>query len=70
MNTSIKEMRYKKMYEVIFDDSVYGQTSEIFNDWDNAVEYWQNYAETETCVAGELVDRLTGEVVWSFGEEN
>lgn len=57
------------MYEVIFDDSVHGEISETFENWDSAAEYWQSYADTESCVAGELVDRSTGEVIWQFGAE-
>lgn len=57
------------MYEVIFDDTIHGEISEIFGDFDSAAEFWQSYADTESCVSGELVDRTTGEVLWSFGEE-
>ena len=54
------------MYEVIFDDSIHGEIDEKFEDWDSAAEFWQSYADTESCVAGELSDCETGEVIWSF----
>ena len=54
------------MYEVIFDDSIHGEMTEEFTDFDTAAEYWNSYADTETCTAGELVDRTNGEVIWSF----
>ena len=43
-------------YEVVFEDTVHGNIVEGFDSWDDAAEFWQSYADTETCVAGELVD--------------
>lgn len=57
------------MYEVIFDDATHGEVTEQFDTFNEAVEFWQSYADTETCEAGELVDRTTGEIIWSFGEK-
>ena len=57
------------MYKVIFDDAAHGEVTEQFDSFDEAAEFWQNYADTETCEAGELIDRTTGEIIWSFGEE-
>lgn len=54
------------MYEVIFDDSIHGEIIERFTDWDEAMSYWNSYADTESCVAGQLIDRNTEEIIWSF----
>ena len=54
------------MYRVVFVDEVHGENREEFNSWDEAVEYWNSYADTETCIEGELIDLEDGEVIWSF----
>lgn len=54
------------MYFVIFNDEVQGMTSECFDSFDEAVEYWNEYADTPTCKAGSLFDSETSEVIWSF----
>ena len=54
------------MYEVIFTDSEHGVNAESFNSFDEAAKYWNDYADTPTCTAGELLDRSNGEVIWRF----
>lgn len=58
------------MYEVIFTDSEHGVNVESFNTFDEAAEYWNEYADTPTCVAGSLLDRSNGEVIWRFRAGN
>jgi hypothetical protein len=56
------------MYQVTFTDFEYYMIdhSEEFNTFEAAAEYWQDYADTETCVAGKLEDLETGEIIWEF----
>lgn len=58
------------MYNVMFVDKVHGTTTEEFTAYDEAMEYWQDYADTETCVAGSMWDADTGEVIWEFDDTN
>lgn len=57
------------MYEVIFTDKEHGVNVESFETFDDAAEYWNDYADVPTCVAGELLDRSNGEVIWRFNAE-
>lgn len=57
------------MYQIIFDDEAYGEITENFETFDEAAEYWQEYADTPTCRRGQLWDMANGEVIWRFGEE-
>lgn len=54
------------MYQVIFDDEVQGEITENFETFEEAAEFWQEYADTETCRAGQLWDMSNGEVIWRF----
>lgn len=54
------------MFRVIFDDEVHGISTEEFNTFDEAMEYWNSYADTPTCVHGELIDLNNNEMIWSF----
>lgn len=54
------------MFRIVFVDEVHGENSEDFNSWDEAVEYWNSYADAPTCTEGELIDLENGEVIWSF----
>lgn len=65
-NTITINERGTKMYRVVFVDEVHGENCEEFNSFDEAVEYWNSYADTETCIEGELIDLEDGEVIWSF----
>jgi len=57
------------MYSVVFKDIAHGTTEMGFETFDEAMEYWQDYADTETCVFGQLIDDDADEVVWEFDEE-
>jgi len=54
------------MYRVTFIDSVHGEIDEEFDDFQNAADFWQDYADTPTCEMGRLTDLETGEVIWDF----
>ena len=54
------------MYFVIFNDEVHGMTTENFDNFDDAIEYWNDYADTPTCTGGVFFDAETSEVIWSF----
>ena len=54
------------MYQVIFDDEVHGETTQNFETFQEAFDYWQDYAETPTCIHGQLWDMENGEVFWEF----
>ena len=56
------------MFNVLFVDSVLGENENDFPTYDDAMEYWQEYADTETCVAGWLTDVETGETIWHFDD--
>ena len=53
-------------YRVSFTDEIHGVTTEDFTTFDDAAEYWQDYADTPTCVSGCLIDLENDEVIWSF----
>ena len=57
------------MYKVGFVDTVHGLNVVEFEDFDSAAEYWNDYADTETCVSGWLIDNSTGEIIWEFDEK-
>ena len=54
------------MYFVIFNDEVHGMNVENFDNFDDAMEYWNAYADTPTCLNGTLFDATTSEVIWQF----
>ena len=54
------------MYEVIFEDKVHGAIDEKFDTFAEAMDFWNDYADTSSCTAGELSDTETGEVIWTF----
>lgn len=55
-------------FQVIFSDSVHGSQVAQFDTFDDAAEYWQTYADVDTCLAGELKDLDNGEIIWEFSE--
>ena len=57
------------MYRVMFNDSIYGVQCQEFEEFEMAAEYWNEYADTPSCVSGTLVDLENAEVLWSFDEE-
>lgn len=56
------------MYNVKFTDTIHGMMEEQFPTFDEAAEYWQDYADTNSCVAGVLEDKETGEIIWQFDD--
>lgn len=56
------------MYQVMFCDEVQDTQVAQFETFDEAMAYWNQYADTPTCFAGELKDILTGEIIWEFSE--
>jgi len=56
------------MYNVRFYDSEIGNVEEDFDTYEAAMEYWNDYADTETCVAGRLIDLDNGEIIWQFDD--
>lgn len=55
-------------FQVIFCDEVHDTQIAQFEDFKSAAEYWQMYADTPTCFAGELKDLDTGEIIWDFDD--
>ena len=53
-------------YSVSFTDEVHGVITEDFSTFDEAAEYWQNYADTPTCISGYLIDLDNKEIIWEF----
>ena len=70
MNTEIKKGSKKTMahFQVIFEDTVHGIQINHFDEYADAQEYWDTYADLPTCRAGEMIDLDDGEVIWKFGE--
>lgn len=56
------------MYEVNFFDSNLGEQIERFDSYEEAQEYWDQYAEAETCLAGKMIDLSNGEIIWDFDD--
>lgn len=56
------------MYRVMFKDSIHGIQCQEFDEFEMAAEYWNEYADTPSCVSGTLVDLENAEVLWSFDE--
>ena len=54
------------MYQVYFDDEVKGEITEDFETFTEAADFYNDYADTETCTGGGLWDKATGEVIWEF----
>lgn len=54
------------MYVVIFNDEVHGMSAQYFKTFEEAAEYWQEFADTETCIGGKLYDCDESEMIWEF----
>ena len=54
------------MIIVEFFDDVHGSAREEFKTFSEAQEYWDAYANSETCVSGAMWDDETGEIIWEF----
>ena len=57
-------------FQVIIDDEYLGMNCESFDNFEEAQEYWDEYVEAETCVAGEMIDLDNNETIWYFDVEN
>ena len=57
------------MYQIIFCDSIHDTQVTHFDNFDEASEYWQMYADVPTCFAGELKDLDTNEIIWEFSND-
>lgn len=55
-------------FQVIFEDEVHGIHINHFDEFADAQEFWDFYADTPTCVAGEMLDLDNDEVIWEFNE--
>ena len=53
-------------YSISFTDEVHGVITEDFSTFDEAAEYWQDYADTPTCISGYLMDLDNKEIIWEF----
>ena len=56
------------MYNVHFVDLAFGENDEVFSTYDAAMEYWNDFADTETCQAGTLMDLDNCEIIWNFDD--
>jgi hypothetical protein len=56
------------MYNVRFIDTIHGEFEENFESYDDAMEYWNSYADTESCVAGVMTDLNNSEIIWQFDD--
>jgi len=56
------------MYNVRFTDTIHGEMEENFETYDETMEYWNNYADTESCVAGVMMDLDNCEIIWNFDD--
>lgn len=56
-------------YQVVFDDNAHGIHFNHFETFDEAQEYWDDYADAETCVAGEMIYLDDEETIWHFDDE-
>lgn len=53
-------------FQVIFEDELHGIHINHFEDFAEAQEYWDFYADLETCRAGEMLDLDDDEIIWRF----
>lgn len=55
-------------FMVIFDDNNHDVHVNHFETFMEAQEYWDDYADVPTCIAGEMIDLDTEETIWEFDE--
>ena len=55
-------------FKVTFNDKYYGLHVTHFETFSEAQEYWDFYADAPTCIAGEMIDLDTKEIIWEFDE--
>lgn len=53
-------------FQVVFEDTAHGVHINHFDEFADAQEYWDFYADAPTCVAGEMIDLDNDEVIWEF----
>ena len=54
-------------YTIEFYDSVWGDIEETFDNYEDALEYWEQYKDTPTCINGCFYECETGETVHTIG---
>lgn len=54
------------MIIVEFFDNVHEHVDEEFSTFAEAQEFWDAYADSETCYSGVMWDADTGEIIWEF----
>ena len=55
-------------FQIIFEDSVHGTQVAHFDSFIEAMEYWNEYADTETCVAGEFKTLHSDGIICEFDD--
>ncbi len=55
-------------FQIIFCDTIHDNQIAQFDTFEEAAEYWEMYADTPTCFAGELKDLENDEIIWEFNE--
>lgn len=53
-------------YKITFEDEVQGHIEETFETFPEAQDFWDEYADTDTCVSGKMVYLTTNEIIWEF----
>lgn len=54
-------------YVIKFYDRVWGNSEETFNNYEDALEYWEQFKDTPTCVNGSFWECETGKAVRVIG---
>lgn len=55
-------------YQIIFNDKEHGMQINHFETFEEAQEFWDDFAEVETCNSGVMIDLDDGETIWKFNE--
>lgn len=53
-------------YKITFEDEVQGHVEETFETFPEAQDFWDEYADTNTCASGKMVYLPTNEIIWEF----
>lgn len=53
-------------FQVVFDDKYYMVYINQFDTFTEAQKYWDDHADAEIYVAGEMINLDTGEIIWEF----
>lgn len=54
----------------MFNDTVHGETVKTFKTFEEAQKYWDENAEIDTCIAGQMWDVLNDEIIWEFPDSD